>query len=210
MPAPPRFAMSDDQGFINALLAKPKDDTIRLVYADWLDERGDVRGAFLRLLVEAARDDGVRVRRQVNESRRAFDPEWVAAVIRPNHLGFEWTKDRSDPNGVLLIDRDRFGPILRGKDSLGWLCRRIDSIFVEVPEGRTARRQIVYDLWAEVRVGKQSVTWGNFGGPIAYADEERRHRTGPFVFRREDYTRALKIAYEKCRALAWKLYGSRR
>ena len=32
-----------------AIVASPDDDTLRLVYADWLDEKGDPRGTFIRL-----------------------------------------------------------------------------------------------------------------------------------------------------------------
>lgn len=41
--------MNDDKDFIRAILADPADDTLRLVYADWLEERGDPRAEFLRL-----------------------------------------------------------------------------------------------------------------------------------------------------------------
>jgi uncharacterized protein (TIGR02996 family) len=41
--------MSEERAFLAAITANPADDLSRLVYADWLDERGDVRGEFLRL-----------------------------------------------------------------------------------------------------------------------------------------------------------------
>jgi uncharacterized protein (TIGR02996 family) len=40
--------MDEDAGFLQALLAAPEDDALRLVYADWLEERGDPRGEYLR------------------------------------------------------------------------------------------------------------------------------------------------------------------
>jgi uncharacterized protein (TIGR02996 family) len=40
--------MSDDEDFVAAVLAAPDDDTVQLVYADWLEERGDPRGEYLR------------------------------------------------------------------------------------------------------------------------------------------------------------------
>jgi uncharacterized protein (TIGR02996 family) len=40
--------------FLRAILAEPGDDGLRLVYADWLDERDDPRGAYLRIEVELA------------------------------------------------------------------------------------------------------------------------------------------------------------
>jgi uncharacterized protein (TIGR02996 family) len=38
----------EDDGFIQAVFLAPHDDVCRLIYADWLEERGDVRGEFLR------------------------------------------------------------------------------------------------------------------------------------------------------------------
>ena len=43
-----------DDAFLHAILAAPDDDTPRLIYADWLEERGDLRGEFIRLQVELA------------------------------------------------------------------------------------------------------------------------------------------------------------
>jgi uncharacterized protein (TIGR02996 family) len=41
----------DDEGFLQAIAAAPNDDAPRLVYADWLDERGDDRGNYLRVIM---------------------------------------------------------------------------------------------------------------------------------------------------------------
>jgi uncharacterized protein (TIGR02996 family) len=41
--------MTTDDGFVPALRERPDDETLRLVYADWLDEHDDIRGRFLRL-----------------------------------------------------------------------------------------------------------------------------------------------------------------
>ncbi|MFO0822879.1 MAG: TIGR02996 domain-containing protein [Gemmataceae bacterium] len=40
--------MRPDAPFVAAILANPRDETVRLVYADWLDEQGDARGGLLR------------------------------------------------------------------------------------------------------------------------------------------------------------------
>jgi uncharacterized protein (TIGR02996 family) len=37
--------VTDDEAFIGAIVDAPGDDAPRLVYADWLDERGDPRFA---------------------------------------------------------------------------------------------------------------------------------------------------------------------
>jgi|GEM_PF-1060132 len=41
--------MNEEAAFIAALAADPSDRTAALVFADWLDERGDLRGAMLRI-----------------------------------------------------------------------------------------------------------------------------------------------------------------
>jgi uncharacterized protein (TIGR02996 family) len=41
--------MNEEAAFIAALVADPSDRTAALVFADWLDERGDPRGAMLRI-----------------------------------------------------------------------------------------------------------------------------------------------------------------
>ncbi|VTR94494.1 unnamed protein product [Gemmata massiliana] len=43
---------SDDIAFRRAILASPADTTLKLVYADWLQERDDLRAQFMRLQVE--------------------------------------------------------------------------------------------------------------------------------------------------------------
>ena len=42
----------DEEHFLQAISASPDDNLVRLVYADWLDERGDPRAEFVRLQVE--------------------------------------------------------------------------------------------------------------------------------------------------------------
>ena len=51
---------ADEKALLAAVCADPEDDTVRLAYADWLDERGDPastdRAAFIRVQIEAARE----------------------------------------------------------------------------------------------------------------------------------------------------------
>ena len=42
------MTISEEAGFLAALLADPFDEVTRSIYADWLDERGDCAGAYLR------------------------------------------------------------------------------------------------------------------------------------------------------------------
>ena len=43
------------EAFLEAITANPDDDGLRLVYADWLDDQGDVaRAEFIRVQIELA------------------------------------------------------------------------------------------------------------------------------------------------------------
>jgi uncharacterized protein (TIGR02996 family) len=74
--------VTDDEAFLRAVVAAPGDEVPRLVYADWLDERGDPRGAYLRAEVAWAKADRSRAP-AVNRFAQPLDPVWVARVSRP-------------------------------------------------------------------------------------------------------------------------------
>ncbi len=76
-----------DQAFLRALAEAPRDDTHRLVYADWLEERGDPRAEWLLLrrtlaspVPDRSRYTDLCAREQ--ELHRALDPVWLHAVRR--------------------------------------------------------------------------------------------------------------------------------
>src|SRR5262245_33612921 len=78
--------MTDDRAFINAIIANPDDNDLRLVYADWLEERGDPRGEFLRLEAAAARSteasDFLAKHGRLQELRQLIDRGWLAQMGR--------------------------------------------------------------------------------------------------------------------------------
>jgi uncharacterized protein (TIGR02996 family) len=84
--------MTDDEAFIRAIVNAPADDAPRLVYADWLDERDDPRGAYLREEVRFARS--MSTHGIVREQQQNLDPLWVARISRPplgvccHHINF--------------------------------------------------------------------------------------------------------------------------
>jgi uncharacterized protein (TIGR02996 family) len=99
--------MNDDEAFIRAIVAAPGDDAPRLVYADWLDERGDPRGSYLRLEAEIRRDrpDVFGAGKWLAKAHYSIDNMWLNRVTRP-------------PLGV-CPDQVRFrdaGPPLTGAD----------------------------------------------------------------------------------------------
>jgi uncharacterized protein (TIGR02996 family) len=68
---------TDDDAFLRAIGAAPADDAPRLVYADWLDDRGDAaRAEFIRVQCELARPGGDRARR--TELRLRERELWMA------------------------------------------------------------------------------------------------------------------------------------
>ena len=61
--------MTPDAAFLQAIIASPDDDALRLAYADYLDERGDPRGEFIRIQIDLARLPEGDKRREVLEAR---------------------------------------------------------------------------------------------------------------------------------------------
>lgn len=76
----------DERALLDAILADPDDDGPRLVYADWLEERGDERATYLRLEIEfrSAADaiERDRVERALRRLRWYAGAEWLAIVAR--------------------------------------------------------------------------------------------------------------------------------
>jgi len=69
------------KAFIDAIAEDPDDDTARLVYADWLEERGDPRAEYLRLEAELATSISGDRRKQavgrMRQLRRRLEPQWL-------------------------------------------------------------------------------------------------------------------------------------
>ncbi|MBA4062171.1 MAG: hypothetical protein C0501_00370 [Isosphaera sp.] len=118
-PAPePR--LDDETGFLSAVRRDPADDTARLIYADWLDERGDpagrARSDFLRLELRlAARPErGLNRARWLHELRTlaaGLDPAWLRTVSHPAleacRVAFEFECPRRWDRLTPTADEDR-------------------------------------------------------------------------------------------------------
>jgi uncharacterized protein (TIGR02996 family) len=81
--------MSDEAAFLNAILAKPTDNAPRLVYADWLNERGDpladAKAGYLRdtaLLMTARARHAKRLWRRLHAAAASLPSDWLAVVSR--------------------------------------------------------------------------------------------------------------------------------
>ncbi len=111
-----RFSMSQADTFVREIAAHPEDDGPRLVFADWLDERGDERGEFIRVQCElhgmAPRDP----RRPELESRqlrlwRRNSKGWAGPLRK---FTKRWTFRRGMVESI-QIDAERF---LQNQDEL--------------------------------------------------------------------------------------------
>lgn len=71
----PACRLPDEYGLLAAVLASPHDDLPKLVYADWLEERGDPRGPFLRHWVLAK-----QARKPRPKPRRGIGKCWLSVV----------------------------------------------------------------------------------------------------------------------------------
>jgi uncharacterized protein (TIGR02996 family) len=65
----------DEAGFLKSISDKPTDETVRLVYADWLEDRDDSRAMFAQLTA-----DFLRAVRGLATYRHRLDPSWVNSV----------------------------------------------------------------------------------------------------------------------------------
>jgi uncharacterized protein (TIGR02996 family) len=75
MDANGRGVVHDDDGFIAAIVSGPDNTTVRLVYADWLEERGDQRAEFLRLAISQ------RSPARLKALAKQCDPSWVGLML---------------------------------------------------------------------------------------------------------------------------------
>ena len=82
----------DDSAFLTAILGTPRDETAKLVYADWLEERGDPRAAYLRTQVEFRRSPTEDLRRRLIELYPADHLAWAATLEQAGAVEANLTK----------------------------------------------------------------------------------------------------------------------
>lgn len=80
--------MDDDHRFIQAILASPDDDSLRLAYADWLEDRSDPRAEYLRLQVSlrsvsAESLEGLAAQAKLLELMSLVPLAWLGALDPP-------------------------------------------------------------------------------------------------------------------------------
>ena len=112
--------MTEEAGFIAALLAEPDDRTTLLVYADWLDDRDDPRAEYLRLLAADKADEmrALEIHSRLAELRTRIDIGWLT-LIGSRHFGpncrVKWGGDPGVIFDFTPIVAERAGAIVRLK-----------------------------------------------------------------------------------------------
>ncbi len=133
--------MADEQGFLRAIADEPKNNGLRLIYADWLEERGDPRGEL------------IRVCQAMREAPVWSDRYWELKARR-NHL---WTRCPLEWLEATGYDGSYYDPVFRNGVPDGWRQRwRLIREFTErwhgidVPDVGGHREEV---LQAEERLG---------------------------------------------------------
>jgi uncharacterized protein (TIGR02996 family) len=75
--------VSEDEAFVRGIIDRPGEDAARLVYADWLDERDDPRGAYLRAEHAHSAKPTSAAEKKLAKLAKPLDAVWVARVSRP-------------------------------------------------------------------------------------------------------------------------------
>ena len=153
----------EEQPFLDEIRANPDDDAARLVYADWLEERGEDAAAFLRWDVEwfrsesfgSAREESLRrltrLLSHISESR--LRQLYLSRAVRCTD---EWT---GCPG--------RWSQLLPPKNNFARLCGECDQVIFKVGS--------VADLYRQSLIG-HSVC-------CDYDPEDGSSTADPFVLR---------------------------
>lgn len=142
--------MSDEAGFLHAIQENLEDDTARLAYADWLEERGDIRGEYLRLEHQLA-----QISLRLGQLREQIDQDWlrnvskrlqVVLVSYPPGLKAMVIKLVREITGKSLMDCKMLSECVRGviKDDLTraeaeQLAKKFEGFAVVAVEQATAK-----------------------------------------------------------------------
>lgn len=125
--------MHEEQAFIDAIVADPDDDTVRLVFADWLEEQDDdettARATLIRVQCE------IETRRPWDRRRKELEQQ--AKTILKSYLS-RWTK----PLSKLKLGKGwhyRRGFLEAGTFSATPFAERGSEIFSQFPLFRAAR-----------------------------------------------------------------------
>jgi uncharacterized protein (TIGR02996 family) len=178
-----KHLLSDEQDFLTRILSDLTDETARLVYADWLEERGDeascAKAEFLRLQSAWLRSTSKspmcgRLRRELRRSARSVNAVWLAMV---SMLPIENCRDQS-----IVACPMRWERLRRTNDPLIRSCDECKSDVRYCPTSRIARsagfdEPVVIALSVRRKprdLRSYSSVW--LGRPLAACKRRQRHQ----------------------------------
>lgn len=99
--------MEQERALVEAIRAQPEDDDIRLVYADWLQDRGDPRGEFITAQVRWHQArlawDAAAMKQQAareHELRQQHEAAWLAPLETLGLYGAEFRRGFLESAGI--------------------------------------------------------------------------------------------------------------
>jgi uncharacterized protein (TIGR02996 family) len=100
---------AEDRSFFHAIVSAPDDDTPRLIYADWLQDRDDPRGEFIRLQCQLARikyngrpnKRRDQLQERVNELLAEYGKMWLAP-LQMRHWRFHFERGFPIPQSLTI------------------------------------------------------------------------------------------------------------
>jgi uncharacterized protein (TIGR02996 family) len=129
----------DEDAFVRAIRSNPADAAVRLFYADWLEERGDPRGEYLRLECELASLSDIlsgarrqRLRKQLFKLRPKLDSDWLT------HMGYRLRMLHGPGAGERMDELQRFLEFWYGprKPDYGEPAERLQKVALPDPLAR--------------------------------------------------------------------------
>jgi uncharacterized protein (TIGR02996 family) len=122
--------MSEEERFLQALRESPDDAGLKAVYADWLEDRGDARAEFVRLLNQRAEATA-----RLEQLTPGLDPEWVRRVSGRVALTIQQVPAPTDlprvESGAVQFGNDWPGLFLRGDhahSAMTWIQRLVERL----------------------------------------------------------------------------------
>lgn len=109
---------NEEQGFLQAIQNNPTDNSARLVYADWLEQRQDPRAEFVRVQaqiqdVEQRRKD---VRRSLRKLEATLDQNWLREMRGVFCVRFVSYHEGCKLRAIAAVMDIRNGGLKAGKD----------------------------------------------------------------------------------------------
>ena len=115
------MADPQEEAFLAALAASPGDEGTRVVYADWLEERGDPRAEYVRIeaqlhalpAAESRHPRHATARFRLEVLERTLDRDWLRRVTRRRERG-RWARrgrraSLQEPPAPIFARPERYG-----------------------------------------------------------------------------------------------------